>query len=74
VTCSHISEILRDYFNGKRIGKRLTAKELKRAKVNVSNHRPSADYFDDETAALVADRDWLICDLFRYGLHGSKAA
>ncbi len=56
------------------LGIRVTANDLRRDKVNVSNHRPSADYFDNETAALVADRDWLICELFGYGVNDSKAA
>jgi hypothetical protein len=56
------------------LGIRVTANDLRRDKVNVSNHRPSADYFDNETAALVADRDWLICELFGYGMNDSKAA
>lgn len=55
------------------IGIETKAEELRRDKVNASKHRPYTEYYDDETVALVRDRDGLICDLFSYDLNGREA-
>lgn len=61
-----LAAVLRD------MGIETTAAELRRDKVNASKHRPYTDYYDDASAALVRDRDRLICDLFSYELNGRE--
>ncbi len=55
------------------LGYETSAQALRRDKVNASKHRPYTEYYNNETVALVRNRDGLICDLFSYELFSPEA-
>jgi hypothetical protein len=43
-------------------------------KTNTSRHRPTSDYYDDETTALVAEREALIIEKYGYAPPGGRSS
>ena len=56
------------------LGHEVVAEDLRIARTNSSRHRTADFYYDREHAALVADRDRLICEAHGYSFPGSSAS